>query len=103
MEKKERNRATSKESVGRFLCRGTELKGGKKKKKNKKIKRRKKRNEERNKRRRNVSKVVEIIFFLFLSTCQACITVVASNKIVRPRGRSEKPTKGTILGRRESS
>lgn len=71
MEKKERNRATSKESVGRFLCRGTELKGGKKKKKNKKIKRRKKRNEERNKRKRNVSKVVEILFFLFLSTCQA--------------------------------
>ena len=47
MEKKEES--TSKESVGRFLCRGTELKKKKKKKK------KKEREKRRNKRKRRIS------------------------------------------------
>lgn len=51
--------------MGRFLCRGTELKGEEKKKKKNKKKEKEKR---RKKQKKKKSIEVEIIFFLFLST-----------------------------------
>lgn len=55
--KKKKNRATSKESVGRFLCRGTELE-----------KKKKKRNEE-TKGKGGYWRVVETIFFFQRQVC----------------------------------
>lgn len=72
--KKKKNRATSKESVGRFLCRGTELE--KKKEKEKR----------RNKRKRRILEGSRNHFFL--STSSVYPTVIACDDIVRPR---EKP------------